>query len=157
MGEQNSLVDSWSRLSIIIIPGLTDSSHHSHFTRICHRVWESPLTQTLSKLSVLMLVHASNIITRTTTLTFHMIKIPSSTNKVKKRKRERSAEERGAIFGCVPISSGMEQYVGRYSQKSSKLRRGYVSAAVSSPLLTCFLPCLCEPFHPDPAERQGER
>lgn len=34
-------------------------------------------------------------------LTFHMIKIPSSTNKVKKRGRERGGERAEAIFGSL--------------------------------------------------------
>lgn len=63
-------------------------------------------------------------------------------------------ERTGAIFGS--LSS-----VGRSSNSGSELARQWgcecVSVAVSSPLMTCFLPCLCKPFHPDPAEWARER
>lgn len=43
------------------------------------------------------------------------------------------------------------------SKLGSQRGCGCVSVAVSSPLMTCFLPCLCKPFHPDPAQRKRER
>lgn len=94
-------------------------------------------------------------------LTFHMIKIPSSTDKVRKEV-EREAEEE--IGSCLLTSlstlwdaESMAAAAAAETAASGALRSrrgwGYTSVVVSSPLMTCSLLCLCEPFHPDPRER----
>lgn len=87
---------------------------------------------------------------------------------MKKRGREREVgvggEGMSAIFGSLSPLWDAETAAAAAVAKataSSKLgtQRGCscVSVAVSSPLMTCFLPCLCKPFHPDPAQRKRER
>lgn len=71
-----------------------------------------------------------------------------------------------AIFGSLSLSplwdagtaaAAAVAKAAASSELGSQRGCGYVSVAVSSPLMTCFLPCLCKPFHPDPAKRERAR
>lgn len=90
-------------------------------------------------------------------LTFHMIKIPSSTNKV--RKRGRDGEVRRRTGSYLEPSLSPRQDAGKAARSNLRSLRGceYVSGTVSSPLPTRFLLCLGKPSYPDPAERERER
>lgn len=90
-----------------------------------------------------------------------MIKIPWSTNKVKRRLREEEQGQIGGYLWLPCLLCGLTAVRAAAVAESAATGRvslwGCVSVAVSSPLMTCFLPCLCESLSTlNPAQRERE-